>query len=106
MVDCSSLQRLCVDHLPSHAQRSMTRPTLLGQQKGHRQTRNPCGRHREGILAGIDLVGVVEVGKDDDDLLHDGEHCIGRVTGSCTIGNHILRHRSQRSITMTWSGRL
>ena len=58
-------------------------------------------RAEPAISAGIDLVGVVKVGKDDDDLLHDGEHCIGRVAGSCTIGNHILRHRSQWSMTMT-----
>ena len=47
-------------------------------------------RAEPAISAGIDLVGVVKVGEDDGDLLHDGEHCIGRVTGSCTIGNHIF----------------
>ena len=47
-------------------------------------------RAEPAISVNIDLVRVVEVGEDDCNLLHDGEHCIGRVTGSCTIGNHIF----------------
>eukprot|EP00701_Giardia_intestinalis_P002220 XP_001706044.1 Hypothetical protein GL50803_101683 [Giardia lamblia ATCC 50803] len=79
---------------------------MLGSQNGTPIVQDilqspKSARAEPAISTGIDLVGVVKVGEDDGDLLHDGEHCIGRVTGSCTIGNHILRHRSQRSMTMT-----